>query len=298
MLKPLILCAFLAVNSLGSPLPYVPVQLPPLEGCSLPLTKAEAHSLPAAVDTLVRVGGHQLHFTVWPGQQPILLLEAGGGDTGAVWQQTVKALYRATGATIVTYDRAGFGRSSLNPKRMSLVQQVKDLKAGLDKLRLGGDYQLVGHSFGGYFSTLFAARYPRQVRAAVLLDASHVAFYTDARVAAFQREYGGQKEQFRHTEPGKYWMLANAEQDVQEMRRHPFPTTVPVVDILADRSYGNSAAERAEWAQAHQAFVAGAANRTLVLAPGSGHYVMQDSPQLVVETVARVYQECKAQRHL
>ena len=43
-----------------------------------------------------------------------------------------------------------------------------------------GRYLVVGHSFGGYCSTLFAARYPKQVVGAVLVDANHVAYFTDA----------------------------------------------------------------------------------------------------------------------
>ncbi|GAB2463215.1 alpha/beta hydrolase [Hymenobacter qilianensis] len=255
------------------------------------MVAAQKQTLPAVQDTLVDVGGHRLHFNVWPGKAPAILFEAGGGDDLSTWKKIVEPVYRATGATVITYDRAGFGKSELNADRMSLHAQVADLKSGLAKLGVDDRYVLVGHSFGGYFSTLFAAQYPKQVKHVVLLDAAHVAFYTDARVSSFQTEYAALKAKFKQEDQGKYWMLENAMEDKLEMAKSPFPASVPVVDVLAETPYGNSEAERAEWAQVHEQFVAAAPNRRLIKAAGSGHYIMSDRPELVVETIAQAYRE-------
>ena len=251
---------------------------------------------PAPLDTLVNVGGHRLHFQVWKGTGPVILFEAGGGDDLAVWNKVLAPLQQATGATLLAYDRAGFGKSGLDSTRMRLGQQVADLKTGLDRLRLGRRYVVVAHSFGGFFATLFAATYPNQVKGAVLVDASHVSYYTDARLQFFESQYGHMRATFKAAEPGKYWMLENATLDRDDMRKAPFPATIPVVDVLAEKPPTNSAQDLANWQQAHRQFVAAAPNRRLVTAAGSGHYVMADQPELVTQTIAQLYQSVRRRK--
>ena len=248
--------------------------------------------LPAVLDTLIAVHGHVLHFNVWRGHGPDLLFEVGGGDDLAVWNDLLAPLYRATGATLVTYDRAGFGRGTLDSGRVGLAQQVADLHATLARLPGTGRYMLVGHSYGGFCATLFAARYPGEVAGAVLVDANHVAYFTDARVRAIQAQFAPGQAQRRTAAPGLYWLLAGLANDQRAMRRAPFPRAVPVVDIVAKHPPFASPRDVADWQRAHRRFVAAAPNRQLVTATGSGHYVMRDRPQLLVRTIAQFYRRC------
>ena len=84
---------------------------------------------------------HRLHFHVLKGQSPAILFESGGGDDWTEWEPVLKPLHRATGATLITYDRTGFGSSTLDSTRISLPQQVADLKTGLRQLHLGAQPQ-------------------------------------------------------------------------------------------------------------------------------------------------------------
>lgn len=261
----------------------------PNAGPARPAARATL-AAPVPLDTLVDVGGHRLHFQVWKGSSSVILFEAGGGDDLGVWSKLLAPIYQATGATLVAYERAGFGKSELDGTRMSLTQQVTDLKTGLRKLALPTSYLLVGHSFGGFFSTAFAARYPAQVKGAVLLDASHVSYYTDARIGDFEKEYGPMKAQFKLDSPGKYWMLENARRDRDEMRQLPFPKRIPVVDLLAERPAVRSAEDLANWRTAHKQFVKASPKRRLVEAIGAGHYIMNDKPALVVDAITQLYQ--------
>ena len=157
---------------------------------------------------------------------------------------------------MITYDRAGFGRSELDSNRVSLSQQVADLHVCLSKLPDTGRYLVVGHSLDGYCATLFAARYPRQVEGAVLVDANHVAYFTNARVRAIQAQVAPGQAQRRHTAPGLYWLLAGVKYDQVDLQRTPFPATVPVVDIVAGRPPFNPPQDVADWKRAHRRFVA------------------------------------------
>jgi len=244
---------------------------------------------PNPIDTLLDVGGHRLHFHVLKGHGPIILFESGGGDDWTEWQPILAPLYQATGATLVTYDRAGFGSSELDSTQTSLSQQISSLKTGLAKLHLDQQCVLVAHSFGGYFATLFAATYPAQVQGVVFVDATQVAFWTDAQVNGFLTEYAPVKEQVRRTAPGRYWMYVDMPTITQQMRQTRFPPRVPAVLLLAEHSPFATADETRRWRQAQRQFVAQAPNRRLVLAIGSGHYIMRDKPALVVSTIARLY---------
>ena len=66
------------------------------------------------IDTLVDVGNHKLHFNIIKGKGIPILFEAGGGNDGTVWNSILKPIADITGATIITYDREGFGKSTVN----------------------------------------------------------------------------------------------------------------------------------------------------------------------------------------
>lgn len=63
------------------------------------------------IDTLVDVGNHKLHFNIIKGTGIPILFEAGGGSDGTVWNSILKPIAEITGATLITYDREGFGKA-------------------------------------------------------------------------------------------------------------------------------------------------------------------------------------------
>ncbi|HMH66517.1 MAG TPA: hypothetical protein VK519_01220 [Pinirhizobacter sp.] len=77
-----------------------------------------AQSQETDVDLAVR--GDKLHFHVYKGEGPPILFEAGGGDDATVWAGIAKPLHDITGATLITYDRAGFGRSELDGRKQAV----------------------------------------------------------------------------------------------------------------------------------------------------------------------------------
>jgi pimeloyl-ACP methyl ester carboxylesterase len=72
------------------------------------------------------------------------------------------------------YDRAGYGFSDPGPMPRDATAITDDLEAGLKAARIPAPYILVGHSAGGLYVRLFAARHPEQVAAMVLVDPSVV----------------------------------------------------------------------------------------------------------------------------
>src|SRR5512139_1860740 len=132
-----------------------------------PLIFAQA---PEAVEKQVDAGTYKLHFKIIPGRGPTILLESGGGMDSTEWDNLAPLLARETGATVVAYDRAGFGKSDLPASKYDLAQDTDALWGALRRLGLDKDLVLVGHSYGGLLIRYEAARYPKAVRGLVFVD--------------------------------------------------------------------------------------------------------------------------------
>ncbi len=91
---------------------------------------------------------------------------------------------------------SGFGKSELDTSnndvnKHGILHGIKGLETGLKKLGYNGNIMLVGLSYGGFYATLYAARHPDVVKAAVLIDANHVCWFTDAYVESEMKEEKG-----------------------------------------------------------------------------------------------------------
>lgn len=75
-----------------------------------------------------------------------------------------------TKATIITYDRAGLGKSEIDTTKISFQNEVKDLEIALKKLGYSKKIYLVCHSFGGYYASYFVYRNPKKVKGVVCVD--------------------------------------------------------------------------------------------------------------------------------
>lgn len=68
---------------------------------------------PQNLDTLISVGKHKLHFNIWQGEGIPILFESGGGNDASIWNPFLGPLHEITGATLITYDRPGYGQSEM-----------------------------------------------------------------------------------------------------------------------------------------------------------------------------------------
>ncbi len=121
-------------------------------------------------------GGRKLNLHC-RGDGPVtVLFDAGHADWSNAWalvQPAVSAKGRAC-----TYDRAGLGYSDAAQRPATPDNVIEDLRALIKNAGIKGPLVLVGHSLGGYNMKHFAAAYPAEVAALVLVDPS------EERVAA------------------------------------------------------------------------------------------------------------------
>ncbi|HET9622249.1 MAG TPA: alpha/beta fold hydrolase [Kofleriaceae bacterium] len=229
--------------------------------------------------------------------EPTVVFEAGGGDDSSVWASLEPEVRLRVGVRTVVYDRAGLGKSPPAPGPYQIDHEVDALEHALARFSIKGPIVLVAHSYGGFVAELMAAR-DKRVVGAVLVDANLPAFFDDAELARLQAKYLPQLPALEKARPALAQVMGailRAYPDtVKRVKAAPFPPAIPVVDIVAEHSWGDSDAENAAMKQAHDAFVAAApAAREAVFATGSGHYVMRDQPELVIHAIGRVVQRVR-----
>jgi pimeloyl-ACP methyl ester carboxylesterase len=118
---------------------------------------------------LVDVGGRRLYLHCTGSGSPTVVLVSGLAETSIYWGGWIAPAV-AQNTTVCAYDRAGQGWSDPPASPQDGVAVATDLHTLLDHAQIPGPYVLVGHSTGGAYIRVFAARYPDQVAGMVLLD--------------------------------------------------------------------------------------------------------------------------------
>jgi pimeloyl-ACP methyl ester carboxylesterase len=244
-------------------------------------------------DVFLDVRGDRLHFHILKGSGVPILFEAGGGDDGTVWASITKPLHDITHATMITYDRAGFGRSELNATERAVDKHgiqngVEELEEALKRLGYNDHIMLVAHSYGALYATLYAARHPTVVKAAVLVDGSSACWFTDDWIENFVKDR--QSERNATTEDlGSYYQSANLPKTIEIMRATAFPQAIPVIDLVSENPPFSNNADIARWKECHRHFAKAQSNREGITAYGSGHYIFKDNPPLVTHVIVKAY---------
>ena len=125
---------------------------------------------------MVDVGTHSLHINCLGEGSPTVILEAANLGMSAHWVRVQQQLAQTT--RVCAYDRAGMGWSEMGPEPRDARQVSGELHTLLKGTGTERPYVLVGHSYGGLYARMYAARYPNQVSGVVLVDSSHPEQFT------------------------------------------------------------------------------------------------------------------------
>ena len=263
---------------------------------------AQADGPPKVEEHLVDAGSYQLNFKVIRGEGPVVLLEAGGGMDSSEWQDLVPRIAETTGATVVAYDRPGFGKSDLPDIPCDMREESGSLWRALAKLGLDEQVVAVGHSYGGWVIRLHANDYPDAVAGLVFVDPFNSEF-----VDAFGVEYCDQhpmmgKHPFDTSEPEKLTREQKAlvrmvgkglGPKMAIMRDSMIKEGIPVRLITSGRPFLPKAEEQEAWRLAHEQVVASIPGAVLIEALESDHMIPWQQPDLVLEQIREVVDEVR-----
>ena len=145
-----------------------------LSYCLIPSAAALAVSpaAPVLTETVVTepvFNGKAHVFTAGPEAAPTVVLVHGLGDKAARdWDGLIAVLARDY--RVVAFDLPGFGRSSKGNEFYSPEKYAAFLHYLVEEHIHTRPFSLVGHSMGGAIALRYAARYPQDVTALVLVD--------------------------------------------------------------------------------------------------------------------------------
>ena len=244
------------------------------------------------LDTLVNVGGYKIHFSIMKGEGTPILLEAGAGNDGSIWNGIFEKIHKATGTTVITYDRSGFGKSELNPNLKNesdfgIVNGIKELETSLSKLGFDNEIVLVSHSYGGLYNLLYASKHPNKVKSVILIDATLSNFWNEEFLTMRDNNFDISAIE---KPSGDYYLHANYNETMRYVRNLHFPENTPIINIFPENSFSDAPEIFTNrWRKLHKEFGDLKDNVTNIIAKGSGHYVFQDNPALVINAIIKAY---------
>ena len=262
----------------------VPLVLLALSGC----TRAASHSPAPAVsviDTLIDVGGHRLHFKVWPNRSRLtLVFEAGGGAALTSWENVPDTAARQLGLRVVAYDRAGLGSSQTGPVDLVPEQESQALRRSLDRLG-AGRIVLIGHSYGGLLSILHAMRAPDRVAGLVLVDPMNTDFIQRVTLAWLN----GTVPDIANPASAVDTVIVRMKRTIAALVTAAEPglagLEMPMVVLTAGVPWWGNAERDAAWRASHETIAGMKSNRRLLIATQSRHGIPSTEPGRVIDAI-------------
>lgn len=225
------------------------------------------------------------------GEGDTIILLHGWGCDRSIWQSTASILSAAY--RVVSVDFAGFGQSAEPKSVWSVEEYTRSLEALVHELGIERP-TLVGHSFGGRVSILYASR--NEVRRVVLADAAGVkprrsfGYYRKVYTFKLMKHLlpvliGHQKAQMlidqRRATSGSSdynratpMMRAILSKCVNEDLQHLMPSIkAPVLLFWGDKDTATPLADAYVMARRMP-------DTTMVVAEGAGHFAMLEQPEL------------------
>ncbi len=243
-------------------------------------------------DTLVDVGSHKLHFTIKAGIGVPIIFESGAGNDGSVWKEICKKLSHRTNAPLITYDRAGFGKSEIDSNHVNITNEVNDLYSALKILKFTENYFFVAHSLGGNYVMKFISNSPKKVKGAVFIDIVSPYFMTPKRASYTKELFRDSIQAIKKESIGFYHIVLNYE-NTSEIMRQVAPAIETPLTIIASGITPFEGEDRQDFKDALKRFAMEKKNRTYILAEKAEHYVFYDDPQLVIDEIIRLYHQVK-----
>jgi pimeloyl-ACP methyl ester carboxylesterase len=244
----------------------------------------------AAASRGVDIGGYKLNLRCHGEGAPVVVLDAGAGDTLETWDWVAPDVRRFT--RVCAYDRAGLGRSDPGPLPRTSATLVDELHLLLSRAHVSPPYVLVGHSFGGLNVRLFASRHPDEVAGLVLVDGTPEDYPGIAAVLRSRDEREKLTTSLGMASTAYRSELESMTTSANLVRTSQAPD-VPVIVLTAARGDGTPIL-RALWIELQKRMAGTFANVRQVVAEQSGHYIQFDQPELVTSAIRAVVDEARA----
>jgi pimeloyl-ACP methyl ester carboxylesterase len=295
--------------------------------CLLPITSqaqtvGTAQSPPAPLGKLVDVGGYRVHlYCIGAGSPTVVIVGAGFSFNWGLVQPEVSKFTQ-----VCSYDHSGVGWSDDGPKD-SCSLRVSEVHAALKNAGINGPYVLVGHSLGGLVARLYAGRYSDEVAGMVFVDhATHfsrmlrppppddatalppppamliapsgggaIGIESDpnfSKLSSRDRELHlwamsqARNQTALRTNVGISQECTSEADAITKEHSHPLGDK-PLVDVSTDES------RSPDYVKLQTVLLSLSQNSKEIIAEKSGHFVIIDRPDVVIDAISQVVQSVR-----
>lgn len=218
------------------------------------------------------VDGRTVSYRVLGQGRPVLVLTSGLGDGMATFEDV--ALELAKTATVIVYDRAGYGSSGAATTPRDAAAVARELSGLLKASGVAGPYVVGGHSIGGLYAEYFAANHRSEVVGLIL---------EESRPADFTARCEAAKVKMCVVPPSLVMFMpkaARAEvealgETAAEVARIKPLTGAPVLVLSRPTGLRPSPFDTL-WAETQADLAGRYAGSRHVIAPAGGHYIHRD----------------------
>lgn len=236
-------------------------------------------------ETKISLNTHKLaSFSAIKNSKYLVVFESGLGNDHTVWSNNSVASQISSVTDILMYDRAGYGKSENGPGPRNIDRLRSELESVIDKFSNGRKVILIGHSLGGMIIRDYAIKNPVKTAALLFVDPSHE-FYSHPTQAEEDALYEASKNangaNFGGTLEAREFI-----EDLQYAGTLPSLPNVPVIVLTSmkvDASTSSSAKQI--FYNAHELLKNGVTDFTHIATTNSGHFIMIDEPNLVIDNL-------------
>jgi len=293
--------------------------------CVLPIaTHAQTvdadQSPPPPLGKLVDVGGYRVHlYCAGTGSPTVVIVGAGFSFNWGLVQPEV-----AKFSQVCSYDHSGIGWSDSGPKD-SCSLRVSEVHTALKNAGIKGPYVLVGHSLGALVARLYAGQYPDEAAGMVFVDhAFHAAFPNVAKGpppapppmtlppsggGGIESDPNFNKLSSRDRELHLWAMSQTRNQTALQSNHAMMPECVakadaiskehshplgnkPLVDVSTDEALGP------DYIKLQTDLLSLSQNSKQIIAKNSGHFIIIDRPDVVIDAISQVVRSVRSNAKL
>jgi pimeloyl-ACP methyl ester carboxylesterase len=234
---------------------------------------------------------HKLEtYSITKNSKYLLVFESGCGDGHSVWCEKNIINEISKHSDVLLYDRAGYEKSDKGPAPRCINSLEIELDSVINHYLNNRKVILIGHSLGGLVIRDFAIKNPDKTAAILFVDPTHELYNTpnqsveDTLYNTFKRAYGSYF--------GGSMEVRELIEDLEYTSTLPNLPDVPVVVLTSmkqdfNNNYSDSiyGASRQVWFNAHEQLGNGVTDFTHISTTNSGHYIMRDEPNLVIDNI-------------
>jgi pimeloyl-ACP methyl ester carboxylesterase len=229
-------------------------------------------------ENCAELSGRKLFGWVGGEGDPLVILDAGMGDEAASWQPIQARVAEFT--SVLSYDRAGLGKSGPAPTPRTSQELVDDLRALLHTGDLQPPYLYVAHSWSGFQARYFANHFPQEIAGMLLVDAVH-----EDKYARFEQVLAPERAE-------RMWMLlrdptSNDEQidrfaSIEQVLSSQIPYSFPL--LVLTRAPDSDPLSEIEISLQGE-FLKLSSRSRQIFSHYPDHFIHQSEPELVVQAI-------------